>query len=29
MLKEIEAVRAKLQKKIEEREAKLSGLIDW
>lgn len=29
MLKEIEAVRTKLQKKIEEREAKLNGLMDW
>lgn len=29
MLKEIEAVRAKLQKKIAEREEKLAGLMDW
>ena len=29
MLKEIEAVRAKLQKKIEDREQKLNGLMDW
>ena len=28
MLKEIEAVRAKLQKKIEDREQKLNGLMD-
>ena len=29
MLKEIEAVRAKLQKKIADREEKLAGLMDW
>lgn len=29
MLKEIESVRTKLQKKIEDREQKLNGLMDW
>lgn len=29
MLKEIEAVRTKLQKKIADREQKLDGLLDW
>ena len=29
MLKDIETVRTRLQKKIEDREAKLNGLMDW